>query len=376
MTKRFIATAFPLIAASLAMGQQIRTTLNGTPVQFNDVQPVSVNGRVLVPVRGIFEQMGVNVGWDAADQRVYADGNGRNVVLYIGKRIAQVNGHDVSLDVPATTYNGRTMVPLRFISEAMGATVNWDAPDNLVAITTATMGNEVACQTYTPDQGGQTLTDQQRAERRARHEQALRDQARAARNGTETTGVRTQPIPAVVLRANTVIPVILNNNLSSNDAAVGDAFTANVDTRGSNTYDGIPSGTVIEGHVDSVRPMTNSDPGVLGLTFDRFRFPDGRTMAIDGSLIGLDSKSVITDNGRIVAKQTANRNMKYVGVGAGAGALLAVVTKGNVITTAVIGAALGYLYDQSQAQHRKDVTLSSGTRFGVVLNRDEAIPGY
>lgn len=371
MNKRLITAALPLIAASFAMGQQIRTTLNGNPVQFNDVQPVTVNGRVLVPVRGVFEQMGVNVGWDPADQRVYANGNGRSVVLYIGKRVAQVNGKDVDLDVPATTYDGRTMVPLRFISESMGATVNWDAPTSTVAITTETM----ASQTFAPPQSG--LTDAQRAERRARRQQELADQrARAARNGTETTGVRTQSIPEVVIRANTVIPVVLNNNLTSNNAAIGDRFTANVDTQGSNTYDGIPSGTVIEGHVDTVRPMTNNDPGVLGLTFDRFRFPDGRTMPIDGSLIGLDSNSVTNDNGRLVAKKAANKNTKYVGIGAGAGALLAVATKGNVITTAVIGAALGYLYDQSQAQTRKDVTLNSGTRFGVVLNRDEAIPGY
>jgi hypothetical protein len=347
MKARIITGVLPLLAVSMAFGQNIRATVNGERVHFGGVKPITVDGRVLVPVRGIFEKMGVNVDWEPATRSVYANGNGHRVMLYVDSRDAKVDNDTVQLDVPAQLYMGRTMVPLRFISESMGAQVRWLAADNLVAITT---GSEIA------------------------------------RENRDTSGVREQPIyrpdrpvyhrdqPAyrsISLAANTVIPVRLNEELSSSTSAVGDMFTATLDTTQENAYMGLPYGTVIEGHVNAVRAMGDGQPGVLGLAFDRIKFPDGRTEDLDGSLIGLDSKSVSNRNGRIVAKKSNNSDTKYVGIGAGAGALLAVITKGNVISNAVIGAALGYLYDQSQATHRRDVTLKEGTTFGVVLNRDE-----
>ena len=358
MMKRTVIAVLPLLAASAAMGQQIRATINGNPVAFTDVQPMELNGRVMVPVRGIFEQMGVDVGWEPSTQTVYADGNGKHVVMYIGKSVAQINGNDVNLDVPPTTYMGRTMVPLRFISESMGAEVNWQPATDTVAITTAAMAEHY----YGNNQTRQYANNRTRDYR-----------YRQARSGQETSGYRAQPINTAVLRANTVIPVTLNTALSSRDSEVGQPFTATVNVNG-NDYMGIPAGTVVEGHVSSVRPMDNDNPGVLGLAFDRLRFPDGTTAPIDGSLIGLDDKSVRNTNGEIISRKSDNKNTKYVGIGAGAGALLGVATKNNVITTAVIGAALGYLYGQSQVPSRKDVMLHSGETFGVVLNQDERIP--
>lgn len=335
---RTMTAILPLVAASVAMGQQIQATVNGQPVIFNDVQPMTMNGRVLVPVRGVFEQMGVNVDWEPATQTVTANGNGNDVVLGIGKRVARVNDHRVRLDVPAMVYHGRTMVPLRFISESMGAQVNWYADNRLVAINT---------------NGG------------------------VIRTGSSTTGVRAQPMArTVVLRQNTVIPVTLNTSLSSNTATVGQRFTATVDPLEGGDYMGLPAGTVVYGHVDSVRARTSDAPGVLGLAFDRVEMANGRSVDIDGSLIGLDNKSVTNSNGRLVAKQSAKSNMKYVGIGAGAGALIGIATKSNVLTTTVLGAALGYLYDQSQMKNGRDVTLNQGTKFGVVLNRDETFPAY
>jgi len=352
MNARIFTGVLPLVAASFAFGQHIRATVDGQPVHFSDVRPVSVDGRVLVPVRGIFEQMGVNVDWNSATRTVYATGNGREVELYVNKRVAKVNNHQVTLDVPAQVYAGRTMVPLRFISESMGAMVDWMPESNTVAITTG-VASLPEHQVYAPGR------------------------RRIVRNGGESIGTRAQPVArTVVLAANTVVPVVLNQDLSSGSARVGDTFTANVDTKGSNAYMGLPEGTVVEGHVNAVREKDGNTPGVLGLAFDRFRFPDGRTVTIDASLIGLDTKSVDNRDGRLIARKSSNRDTKYVGIGAGAGALVALATKGNVITTAIIGGALGYLYDQQQAKTAKNVTLNSGAQFGVVLNRDETIPVY
>jgi hypothetical protein len=103
--------------------------------------------------------------------------------------------------------------------------------------------------------------------------------------------------------------------------------------------------------------------------------PDGQTFAIYGSLIGLDANSVTNDNGRLVAKDGAkDDNLKYVGYGAGAGALVAIVTNGNILTSTLIGGALGWLFGEIQKDPSKsrNVALESGTRFGVRLTNEFA----
>jgi hypothetical protein len=170
-----------------------------------------------------------------------------------------------------------------------------------------------------------------------------------------------------------VLPFILNQKLSSNNSSVGDRFTANLDTDEYSDYQGMATGAILEGHVDVARAKKGTTPGVLGLAFDRVRMPDGQTYKVYGSLIGLDSKSVSNDNGRLTAKSAAkNDNLKWVGYGAGGGALLSVITKGNIITNALIGGALGYLYGEIQKNPSKsrNVTTEAGTKFGVRLTRD------
>lgn len=90
------------------------------------------SGRTLVPVRFIAEALGAVVGWDAADRKVSlatAGGAGRLpalIELFIGSRTAQANGRSVTVDVAPLIQAGRTFVPLRFVSESLGATVQWD----------------------------------------------------------------------------------------------------------------------------------------------------------------------------------------------------------------------------------------------------------
>ena len=173
----------------------------------------------------------------------------------------------------------------------------------------------------------------------------------------------------------TVIPFTLVERLNSSNAAVGDRFTARVDAGDQTHYQGLPAGALLEGHVDVVNAKSGNDPGVLGLKFDRVRMPNGQYFRINGALIGLDKDSVTNDNGRLVAKDGAKSNdLKYVGYGAGAGALVAILTKGNVITHSLLGAALGYLYGEIQKDPSKarNVVLDSGTKFGVRLTDEFA----
>lgn len=112
----------------------IPVQLNGKPVSF-DVQPMIENDRVLVPMRAIFEALGARITWTEETQTVTASGNYKQISLQIGSREMYVNSKVVLLDVPAQVVNGRTMVPIRAVSEGMGAKVEWDKTSNTVLIT-------------------------------------------------------------------------------------------------------------------------------------------------------------------------------------------------------------------------------------------------
>ncbi|MGE0493869.1 MAG: copper amine oxidase N-terminal domain-containing protein [Vulcanimicrobiota bacterium] len=102
-----------------------------------DQPAIMQEGRVLVPLRGIFERLGAEVVYLPASRSIKATRDRTQVELVLGSRSALVDGRTVYLDVPAATYSGRTMVPLRFISEALGADVVWQSASRTVSITAA-----------------------------------------------------------------------------------------------------------------------------------------------------------------------------------------------------------------------------------------------
>jgi len=108
--------------------------LDTGPLSF-DVQPANINGRLLVPMRVIFEALGAIVDrWDGLTQTVYAHKGGITIVLQVGNATALVNGRPFTLDAPPANIRGRILVPLRFVSEALGAAVSWDGPNWRVLI--------------------------------------------------------------------------------------------------------------------------------------------------------------------------------------------------------------------------------------------------
>jgi len=115
---------------------RISVTLNGIRLHF-DVDPIIHDNRTLVPFRAIFEELGMNVEWDQ-DTRTAIGIRSRDnlrIEIPIDSNIAYVNGSTVEFDVPAMVYNDRTMVPVRFISEASGANVEWNEATQTVVIT-------------------------------------------------------------------------------------------------------------------------------------------------------------------------------------------------------------------------------------------------
>lgn len=112
---------------------EIKIRINGK-FQTYDQQPIIQNGRVLLPMRGIFESLGADVYWNANTQTVIGMRDQVKVQLTIGSQTAFLNGERVYLDVPAQIVNGRTLVPLRFVAQSLGMKVEWDEQTRTVYI--------------------------------------------------------------------------------------------------------------------------------------------------------------------------------------------------------------------------------------------------
>lgn len=114
----------------------IDITVNGEPLQML-YGPVVENGRTLVPFRDVLEAMGAQVDWDNATKTVTCTLGGKQVSLTIGSDVMKVKGgEDVKLDAVAQIIDTKTYVPVRAISEGLGATVNWLEDTDTVAIET------------------------------------------------------------------------------------------------------------------------------------------------------------------------------------------------------------------------------------------------
>ena len=98
-----------------------------------ETPPVIENGSMLVPMRFLFEQMGADVEWNQETQTATATLDNKAVTFSIDNVNARINNKPAKMDVPARLVNGKTMVPLRFLSENMGYDVDWDA-DSRTAI--------------------------------------------------------------------------------------------------------------------------------------------------------------------------------------------------------------------------------------------------
>lgn len=117
----------------LVIGQK-DATVNGEIIS-NDVEPVIVNDRTMLPIRFIAEKLGAKVGWEQETQTVSVELGDINISLVIGENFATVNGERIELDSPSFIKNDRTFLPIRFVMENLGATVEWDEINQRVTIT-------------------------------------------------------------------------------------------------------------------------------------------------------------------------------------------------------------------------------------------------
>ena len=136
-----IAAAISLSAAgsiAFAEDEPVKITINDTEliIPEGDTQPFVENGRTLVPMRAIFEALGATVEWDGENRRVTANDptNNTTIILTIDSNIMVVGQEEIELDVPAKIVNDRTMVPVRAIAESLGCIVDWDGVTKTVII--------------------------------------------------------------------------------------------------------------------------------------------------------------------------------------------------------------------------------------------------
>jgi hypothetical protein len=215
-------------------------TIDGQVTNFSP-PPIERVGRVFVPLRGVFERLGASVVYQGGV--INASGNGRNISLTIGSTQATVNGNPQTLDVAPFIVGASTYVPLRFVSQALGASVNYDNSTSTVAINTNGRGVPIA--------------------------------------GNNGGGRR--------LPAGTMISGTLSNDLNTGTAQVGDQFTVRITPPYPND-DPSFAGAYIRGHVAAVTRAGQGTQPQLGATFDRLVLSNGQTMPIAGHITTADEK--------------------------------------------------------------------------------------
>ncbi|WP_059051351.1 copper amine oxidase N-terminal domain-containing protein [Paenibacillus senegalimassiliensis] len=146
-----------LLGMALGSASAARTVyvqVDGKNVSFPDAKPYVESNRVLIPVRFVSESLGAKVDYkketvgNRVSRTVYVTMGDKNISLEVNSNKVLVDGNIVTLDVPARVKQERVFVPLRFVSEALGATVEWKSSQSLVSIST---GKEVTEPDPVPD---------------------------------------------------------------------------------------------------------------------------------------------------------------------------------------------------------------------------------
>jgi hypothetical protein len=184
-----------------------------------------------------------------------------------------------------------------------------------------------------------------------------------------TAGPAAYAQSTVSLPTNSVLKVKLNQTLDSAKTKTGAHFTATVDDPS------LPPGTVVRGTVIGVKPGTKNQPGQIGLDFRTLELANGQRVAIAGSPVSLDSKSVRrASDGRLVATSTSthssNETGKYVAIGAAGGLIVGSLFGKNVVG-GLLGAGAGYLLGKNKDKKTttRNVVIREGTSLGVRLDR-------
>jgi len=115
----------------------LTVTINGQPITFADQGPALVDGRTLVPVAAVFQAVGFERAWEGITRQVTITGGGDVIIITIDSNTFTTNGVTHSLDVPAQIIGGRTMLPVSAVLVSVGYDVGWDGSTSTVLISSA-----------------------------------------------------------------------------------------------------------------------------------------------------------------------------------------------------------------------------------------------
>lgn len=167
------ATTTPVLAAEEAVKQPAQSVeeaavtnlgvqVNEETLTFSGQPPVIVDNVTLVPVRGVLENLGVSVVWDAQAHAITLTEGEKTGTLTIGSDVFQTGDASVQMTAPAQNINGSAMIPLRAVAEYFGAEVSWDAENRMVLVTKAPEVQYLAEDTYEKvlkDENGNLLAE-------------------------------------------------------------------------------------------------------------------------------------------------------------------------------------------------------------------------
>lgn len=126
-----------MVSNALVLVKQARipkVMINGEEIFFSDATPYIDDGNTMVPVRGVFERLGATLAWDGSTRTVTATRFDVTIQMTQGSKTAIVNGEETQLRIAPANIDGRVYIPLRFVSEDLGAQVQWDGQNYIVSI--------------------------------------------------------------------------------------------------------------------------------------------------------------------------------------------------------------------------------------------------
>jgi hypothetical protein len=127
ITKRQVSITRVLPTTTVVVTIDSSQMLVNDEAVFLDALPIIIHGRTMLPIRALIEALGGTVEWDPSLRTIRLTLGPGVVTLTVGKNTADVDGRTVALDVPPTITNGRTLVPLRFVAENLGCQVTWNS---------------------------------------------------------------------------------------------------------------------------------------------------------------------------------------------------------------------------------------------------------
>lgn len=155
------ASVIPVYATET---KDISVFINGQQISF-DVQPQIINDSTFVPMRQIFETLEADVQWNDADKSITAVKDDKTIILKIGDTEVSINGEKTDKGIAPLISDGRTLVPLRMVSELLDCDVQWDGETKRIDITKIEDSSEdVKTETKTEDESTSTETEKTYAE--------------------------------------------------------------------------------------------------------------------------------------------------------------------------------------------------------------------